>query len=156
SASSPAEMCRRLNRVALENTPSDRFTTFFYGILDSSRHSLRYCNAGHVPPILIRRDGTVTRLSEGGIVLGVFSTVDYEETEIRFESGDRLLLITDGITEARNSQDDEFGEHRLIQLLLEHQQLPAPELQQMILNAVASFAGQTLQDDATSMIVAMD
>jgi sigma-B regulation protein RsbU (phosphoserine phosphatase) len=155
SASSSAEMCRRLNRVALENTRSDRFTTFFYGILDSSRRSLRYSNAGHVPPILIRRDGTVTRLSEGGIVLGVFSNVDYEETEIRFEPGDRLVLITDGVTEAHNSEDEEFGEHRLIQLLLEHRDVPADQLQQMLLNAVASFAGQPLQDDATLMIVSM-
>jgi phosphoserine phosphatase RsbU/P len=155
STSSAAEMCARLNRVALENTPSDRFTTLFYGILDCGRRSLRYSNAGHVPPILVRRDGTVTRLSEGGIVLGVFSNVDYEETEVRFESGDRLLLVTDGITEARNSQDEEFGDHRLIQLLLEHQHLPAAEMQRALLDAVASFAGLALQDDATLMIVSM-
>lgn len=155
STSSPAEMCGRLNRVALENTKPERFTTLFYGVLDSSRHSLRYSNAGHVPPILIRQDGTIMRLSEGGMVLGVFSDAEYEESEIRFAPGDRMVLITDGITEAMNNQDEEFGEERFIRLLLEHRHLPAAELQQTLLGTVASFAGRALQDDATLMIVSM-
>jgi sigma-B regulation protein RsbU (phosphoserine phosphatase) len=151
--SSPAEMCRRLNRVALENTRSDRFTTLFYATLDSTRHLLRYSNAGHLPPILLRRDGTVARLSEGGTVLGVFENAEYEEGESAFNSGDRLVLVTDGITEAGNNLGEEFGEDRLIRLLIEHRQSRAPELQQTLLETVAMFAGRSLQDDATLMIV---
>lgn len=155
STSSPAEMCRQLNRVALENTRPDRFTTFFYGVLDATRRSLRYSNAGHVPPIVVRQDGTIRRLSDGGTVLGVFSDAGYEESEVLFTAGDRLVLITDGITEAANSRDEEFGEGRLIRLLLEQRHLPATELRQVLLEAIASFAGQALQDDATLMIVSI-
>ena len=152
---SPSQMCRQLNRVALENTRSERFTTLFYGSLDSTRHILRYSNAGHVPPILIRNDGRVVRLSEGGTVLGIFPGAEYEEVEISFEPGERLVLVTDGITEATNKHDEEFGEPRLIRLLLEHRRLPAAELQRLVLEAIASFAGQELQDDATLMIISM-
>jgi sigma-B regulation protein RsbU (phosphoserine phosphatase) len=152
---SPSEMCRQLNRVALENTKSDRFTTFFYGILDSTRGSLRYSNAGHVPPILLRRNGTIVRPSEGGTVLGLFPDAEYKETEISFAAGDRLVLMTDGITEATNSRDEEFGENRLIRLLVERPELGDAELQLEIVEAVTSFAGRSLQDDATLMIVSM-
>jgi len=152
---SPAEMCRQLNRVALENTRSDRFTTLFYAILDSLRGSLLYSNAGHVPPILVRRDGTILRPSEGGTVLGLFPDAEYKENEIPFIAGDRLVLMTDGITEATNSRDEEFGDNRLIRLLLEGRGLGDAELQLKIVEAVTSFAGRSLQDDATLMIVSM-
>ena len=152
---SPAEMCRQLNRVALENTRSDRFTTLFYAILDSLRGSLRYSNAGHVPPILLRRNGTIVRPCEGGTVLGLFPDAEYMETEISFTAGDRLVLTTDGITEATNSLDEEFGENRLIRLLLQGRDLGDAELQLKIVEAVTSFAGRSLQDDATLMIVSM-
>jgi sigma-B regulation protein RsbU (phosphoserine phosphatase) len=155
TTSSPAEMCSRLNRVAMDNTRSGRFTTLFYGILDSARCLVRYSNAGHVPPILIRQDGAIARLFQGGTVLGVFPDSKYEEVEIPFSSGDRLVLITDGITEARNAQNEEFGEDRLIHLLRSRRGLPAADLQQMLLDSVASFAGHTLQDDAAIMIVSM-
>jgi len=152
---SPAEMCGQLNRVALENTRSDRFTTMFYGILDSMRGSLRYANAGHVPPIVLRRNGTIVRPSEGGTVLGLFPDAEYQEIEIPFVVGDRLVLMTDGITEATNGRDEEFGENRLIRLLVEGQDLGDAELQQKIVESVRSFAGRSLQDDATLMIVSM-
>jgi sigma-B regulation protein RsbU (phosphoserine phosphatase) len=148
-------MCRQLNRVALENTKSDRFTTLFYGTLDSMRGSLRYTNAGHIPPILVRQDGTIVRLSHGGTVLGLFSDAEYEEIEIDFAAGDRLVLNTDGITEATNERDEDFGENRLLDLLLQHHNLPDAELQQTLLHAVGSFAGRPLQDDATLMIVSI-
>ena len=155
TTSSPAEMCSRLNRVALDNTRSDRFTTFFYGILDCAGHSLRFSNAGHVPPILIRRDGSIVRLSEGGMVLGVLARAEYEEMEISLAPGDRVVLVTDGITEASNQQDDEYGEDRLLQVLLKYRLLPAAELQQLLLEDVAAFARRALQDDTTVMIVSM-
>jgi sigma-B regulation protein RsbU (phosphoserine phosphatase) len=151
----PSEMCRRLNRVALANTSSGRFTTMFYGIFDAARGLLRYVNAGHVPPILIRANGMVARLTEGGVVLGIFSDSEYEEGKVVLCSGDRLVLITDGITEASDGRNEEFGEDRLIQLLIDHRKLPADALQEKLLERVAAFAGQPLQDDATLMILSM-
>jgi sigma-B regulation protein RsbU (phosphoserine phosphatase) len=155
-SSSPAEICRQLNRVARENTRPERFTTLFYAVLDSARSSLRYCNAGHVPPILVRGNGTIERLSEGGTVLGVFSAPQYDESEVTLTNGDRVVLVTDGITEATNDRGEEFGDDRLIPLLLEYRELSAGELQKTLVETVRSFAGQPLQDDATVMIVAMD
>ena len=90
STSSPAEMCRHLNRVALENARTERFTTLFYGVIDSASGILRYSNAGHVPPILVRRDGAIVRLLDGGTVLGVFAEAGYEEGRMAFEPGDRI------------------------------------------------------------------
>jgi phosphoserine phosphatase RsbU/P len=150
---SAAEMCHELNRVSVENAQSGKFTTLFYGVLDSVQRTLRYSNAGHLPPILIREDGAVERLWEGGTVLGIFSDAQYEEKEIRFGHGDRLVLVTDGITEASNASGEEFGEARLVRFLQEHCQLSSAELRQALLDAVASFGGQALQDDATLMIV---
>ena len=153
SVKGSAEMCRQLNRVALQNARSERFTTFFYGILDSTRAFLLYSNAGHVPPILIRRDATISRLTEGGTVLGVFSDAKYEESEIAFGPGDRLVLVTDGITEAANNHGEEFGEDKLIRWLIDHRHLPAADLQRRLVEAVAEFADKPLQDDTTFMII---
>ena len=146
-------MCSQLNRVALENTLNGRFTTLFYGILDTSQNSLRYSNAGHVPPILVRENGNVERLSEGGTVLGAFSGVAYEQSEVQFKPGDRLVLVTDGITEATNVHNEEFGEERIIRLVVENRHFGAARIQQSLLEAIASFSGQALQDDSTMMIV---
>jgi sigma-B regulation protein RsbU (phosphoserine phosphatase) len=152
----PAEICRQLNRVALENTRSERFTTLFYAILDTARGSFRYCNAGHVPPIVVRANGNVERLLASGTVLGIFSDAEYDEAEIVLGPGDRVVLVTDGITEATNNRDEDFGEDRLIDLLVEHRKLPAAELERVLVDAVMSFAGQPLKDDATVMIVAIE
>jgi sigma-B regulation protein RsbU (phosphoserine phosphatase) len=155
STVSPASMCRQLNRVALENTRAGKFTTLFYAVLDSLSRTLRYANAGHVPPILIRHDGTTAKLCEGGTVLGIFPDAPYEEAQIQFGPGDRLVLFTDGITEATNRLDQEFGEDRLMRLLVENRALPSAALQRILLENVASFAAQDLQDDATFLIVSM-
>ena len=154
--SSPAAMCRELNRLALKNTRSERLTTFFYGILDSAHGLLRYCNAGHVPPFLIRENGTVERLSEGGIVLGVVSDKNYEEVETTVGANDRLVLLTDGITEATNALGEEFGDARIIEILGRCRNLTASELQRELLQAVDSFAAEGLRDDATLVTVSLN
>jgi sigma-B regulation protein RsbU (phosphoserine phosphatase) len=128
----------------------------FYGVLDTARHKLRYTNAGHIPPVLIRKDGTLERLSEGGIVLGVFSDASYEEVEVPFAPGDRLLLFTDGITEANNARSEEFGMDRLTELLTAHRNKPASQMLGAILHSVAQFTAQGFQDDATVLIITME
>jgi len=152
-SSSTAELCHRLNRLVLKNTSTGKFVTFFCSTLDSDTHTLRFTNAGHLPPFLLRRDGTVTRLADGGAVLGIFADAAYEEFSTPFEFGDRLILVTDGITEAENEHGEEFGEDRLMQLLVEGRYLSTDALQKSILDAVQAFARQGLQDDATLMIV---
>jgi phosphoserine phosphatase RsbU/P len=146
-------MCRQLNQAVIENTQSERFITFFYGVLDSAWRMLSYTNAGHLPPILIRADGSIERLSAGGAVLGVLKNTPYEEGRVTFAPGDHLVLMTDGITEATNLRGEEFGESRLIQVLRENQHRSGFDLQQLVLERIASFAGKVLQDDATMMII---
>jgi sigma-B regulation protein RsbU (phosphoserine phosphatase) len=148
-------MCRELNRLVLNNTRSERLTTFFYGILDFTRGVIRYCNAGHIPPFLVRENGDVKRLSEGGIVFGVTSDRSYEEAETTFGSNDRLVLLTDGITEATNAHAEEFGDDRVIELLRRHRHLSASGLQSKLLQAVDTFAPEGLRDDATLVTVSL-
>ena len=100
-------------------------------------------------------NGQVVRLSDGGTVLGIFPDASYEERQITLEIGDRLVLLTDGITEADNAGGEEFGEDRLTHLLVENRRLPGTELKRVLLDAVSSFASHALQDDATLMIISM-
>lgn len=154
--SSPAALCRGLNRMVLKNTRSERLTTFFCGILDSERENLRYSNAGHIPPFLVREDGEIRRLEEGGMLFGIGPDSKYEEGETAFRAGDRLILLTDGITEAMNAESEDFGENRISTLLRENRQLRPADLQQKLLEAVRSFAAGEFCDDATFATIALN
>ena len=133
-----------------------RFISFFYCVADEELGTLSYTNAGHFPPMLVRPDGSVERLTSGGPVLGVLPHTVYEAGSVPFGPGDRLVLYTDGITEARDPADEEFGEERLMELACEHRACSAPALQARLVEAVASFAGRRFTDDATLMVLAAD
>lgn len=151
---SPSGLCERLNALVLRNIASDRFITFFYAQLDGPTRRLRYANAGHNAPIVLHRDGTHDRLREGGGVLGVFPVQTYALGIIDLAPGDRLVLFTDGVTEACGADNEEFGEARLLQLLEENRAMPAGELQRMILAAAAEFSHGDWRDDATVIVLA--
>ena len=129
--------------------------TFFYCTLDRVAGRLHYANAGHSAPALVRESGEVVRLEAGGAVLGVFPEWNYEQGEIEIRAGDRLLLFTDGVTEASNIQDEEFGEERLIGLASVLRDRSAAELKDRIMQAVTHYAGGRTQDDATLVVVAL-
>ena len=151
---SPAEMCAQLNRVACANTDNGRFITLFYGLFDTVRHSLTYASAGHVPPIVLRSNGLQENLTTGGMVLGLFPDSVYEQASVSLDPGDHLILLTDGITEAPNTNGEQFSENgRMSELLTRNRKLTSAELRDTLLGAVNSFAGQALQDDATLMVV---
>jgi sigma-B regulation protein RsbU (phosphoserine phosphatase) len=155
-ASPPHAICASVNRLLCGQMIAGRFATFCFLRLDRQRGVLRYANAGHNPPLLAHADGRIERLSIGGTVLGVFADAEYRTGELALLSGDRLLLYTDGITEARNAEDEEFGEDRLGGLLLEHRYLDARALHQRVLAEVTAFAGACgFQDDATMLVVAV-
>lgn len=151
----PNLLCSRLNSLIYRNTASDRFITFFYAQLDGAARRLDYVNAGHNAPFVVRADGSHERLREGGAVLGVFEGKTYEQGSVQLSTGDRVVLFTDGITEACNSADEEFGEARLLGVLKEHRALSAEELQAKILAVVAEFSGNHWQDDATLLVLAV-
>ena len=148
-----SELCTKLNRIMCGNTPLRKFITCFYGDLDVSNRKLTFTNAGHNPPMLMRADGECIRLDEGGPVIGAFPGSTYGEREIQLREGDKLLLFTDGVTEARDAFGEEFGEHRLHECLRSYRGSNAAELRTRILNEVAEFCAGDFEDDATLMVV---
>ena len=110
----------RLNKATCAKCPSNRFITFFFCVLDPASGLLRFANAGHNPPILVRASGEAQMLEGGGPVLGILSIAPYSEMTAQLEPGDILLVYSDGVTEATNSNYDEFGEERVIEVLRRH------------------------------------
>jgi sigma-B regulation protein RsbU (phosphoserine phosphatase) len=151
----PETVTRQVNRALCRHTPLDRFVTFFYATIDTSRGTLACSNAGHNPPILVRADGTVSRPATGGMVLGVLADNAYSQAELPLRSGDRLVLFTDGITEAGSHEGREFGDDRLVELVVAHRDRPAPELLDAIFREVSAFTGGVFADDATLISVAV-
>jgi phosphoserine phosphatase RsbU/P len=154
-ALSPDALCARLNALLCRNTTDDRFITFFYAQLDGGSRRVRYATAGHNPPILLRCDASHERLGEGGGVLGIFPDQIYATGAVQLEPGDRLVLFTDGVTEANNPAGEEFGEERLVALLREHRALSAEQLQKIILAAAGEFSAGHWHDDATLLVLAV-
>ncbi|HYK91704.1 MAG TPA: SpoIIE family protein phosphatase [Acidobacteriota bacterium] len=152
----PRDLCAKVNRVICSNIAANKFITFFYCLYDSEKRCLVYANAGHNAPILLGRNGSHRRLHEGGVVLGVFQEWSYEQKEIEFNSGDRIVLFTDGVTEVRDSDGEEFGERRLIRLLEDNRQLGAVELQRRVMRALLDFSGGEFQDDATLIVMSAE
>lgn len=152
----PAELCHQVNRILCGRIAEDRFISFFYAAIDTALGTLRYANAGHYFPIVVRADGAVTRLREGGPVLGVFGDATYEQGRTTVAAGDRIVLFTDGITEARDAADEEYGEERLIAETIANRTCSAPALEARLSRSVARFCGDQLTDDATLIVVAID
>jgi sigma-B regulation protein RsbU (phosphoserine phosphatase) len=152
----PEELCARLNALLDRNMASDRFVTLFYAQLDGPARRLRYVSAGHNPPFVLHGDGSHERLREGGIVLGVFANQVFKSGVVQLQSGDRMVLYTDGVTEAWNSEDEEFGEQRLLTVLQANRRRSAAEIQKEILLAVSGFSHGMWQDDATLLVIAVN
>lgn len=150
----PAKLMRSLNNLLVERLDSESFATFFLAVLRPEEHRLVYCNAGHNPPILVRSDGHVMKLTEGGPVLGFVPGLSYVNAEVKLEAGDLLVMYTDGVTEAANSREEMFGEQRLIDLLVENRHLDPRRLRDKVVHEVKTFCGsELLQDDLTLLIL---
>lgn len=150
----PKDVCTQVNRFLRNNIAQDQFITFFYCLLDADAQALTYTRAGHNPPFLIRKDGSHTELETGGPALGILENYDLPQQEIMLSSGDRILLYTDGVTEAMNAENEEFGEARLLDLLLENRILSADALQNRVMTDLAEFTHGAFQDDVTMVVVA--
>ena len=152
-AVSPASINNSINRLLCRNMASGRFATFCYARIEPSAGRVVYSNAGHNPPLLLRVNGTVELLSDGGMVLGIFPDNQYEQSEISLASGDRLLFYTDGITEARNPEGDEYGEERLANAALAMRTGAAEAIKEAVLADVNAFTTGKFEDDATLIVV---
>jgi phosphoserine phosphatase RsbU/P len=151
----PDGLCSRLNALLCRNMTNDRFITLFYAQLDGPTRLFRYTSAGHNPPFLLHSDGTHQRLPEGGGVLGVFPNQKFDLGSVQLAPGDRVILFTDGVTEATSPEGEEFGEARLLGLLEQNRACSAEELQKRILNAAAAFSGGHWYDDITILVLAV-
>lgn len=143
----------RLNRILCANTAPNKFITLFYGILEGRR--LTYTNAGHNPPMLVRASGEQLRLEQGGALLGVFPDWVYQQGEVTLAPGDRLVLFSDGISEAENAAGDPFADDRLLSMITANRTLDATALRKKIVSAVSDFSAGSLQDDATLLVIAI-
>jgi phosphoserine phosphatase RsbU/P len=152
----PAELCERVNRIISGQIAASSFISFFYGLLDAARRRFVYAGAGHNPPILMRRDGSHERLRAGGGLLGVAPEWSYREGCVTLLPGDRLVLFTDGVTEARDAADEEFGDRRLIELVRGARHLDASAVQERILTALRAFCPNGMQDDVTLLTLAVE
>lgn len=149
----PSSICGSVNRLLCRNMASGRFATFCYARIEADARRIVYSNAGHNPPLLIRPDGAVATLSEGGMVLGVFPEIAYEQAELPLGSGDRLLFYTDGITEARNSEGEEYGDERLAAAGAAVRTQPAEAMKDALMDDVNEFTNGHFDDDATLIVV---
>lgn len=145
------EVIRRVNVMLCRDTLPSEFVTLFYGVIDTSNMRLTYCNAGHPPPLLLR-DGKVTELSSNNMVLGIDPEERYEQTLHDLQSGDFLLLYTDGLTDAMNFQRQTFGKQRLIESFAKGG-ATAEALAQNILWDMRRYVGLTERCDDVTMIV---
>ena len=152
----PSDLCARLNDLLCQNTAQDRFVTFFYAVLNHPQKRLRYCNAGHIPPRLLRADGSILELEEGGPVLGEFPELTYAQGVVDLRKGDQLLCLTDGILEASDARGEEFGQSQLGALLARNRNLSADQLRDRIMSAAANHCGECFADDATLLVVGIE
>jgi len=158
----PPRLVARMNEFVYRSTPASKYATFFYAQLDAQRRQLRYVNAGHNAPYLLRagRRSTgdsalpeIEQLSVGGTVVGMFPEMGYEEATVELCAGDVLLAFTDGVPEAHNPQSEEFGEERLQQLLRETAHLPADEISARISAEMKNWIRDAEQYDDLTFIV---
>ena len=152
ASNSPRDLCERVRRVVVSSLSGGRFVTFFYAILDTAAMRVRWSNAGHNAPILARADGSVIRLAEGGPAISRLFKDAYEERELALMPGDRIVLFTDGVSEA-GTGEEMFGEQRIEELVTASSIATADELQQTIVNAATTFAGGEVEDDLTLVVV---
>ena len=149
----PADFCVKLNRALCETVAPGKFVTLFYGILDSQQRRLQYENAGHCLPLLMRAGGEIELPASYSGVMGLFSHWTYQEIELTLRSGDCLVLMTDGVLEAANSEEEEFGYQRLISVVQRNKGLGADGLRKAILDEVSAFCNGQFQDDASLIVV---
>jgi sigma-B regulation protein RsbU (phosphoserine phosphatase) len=157
TATSPLELIERLNRYACEqNLGRQRFTTAFLAELELATGNLSYVNAGHNWPVLRRGSGAIERLETGGLPLGIMSGAHYECGQTTMRPGDLLVVFTDGLIEAENDKEEEYGEGRMLGIVFNASGTSAADLIKRLMGSVEAFVGLAPQhDDITCMVLRM-
>ncbi len=149
---SPGQLMATLNYQLFRSTPAAKYATMFLCNYDASTRLLTYSNAGHLPPLLLGGDGNVRRLETSGTVVGLFDGMIYDESSIAMAPGDIFVAYSDGVTEPEN-EFGEFGEERLIELILQHRHEPLSRIGDAVTSAVSDWiAGGEQPDDVTLVL----
>jgi predicted permease len=157
-AISLSQLTGKINRLLCASTGPNSYATFFYARLDETTRCLSYVNGGHNPPFLLRNhhSGAIEELTTGGTIVGMFPFSQYEEGTVQLESGDVLMLFSDGVSEAHNPQEEEFGEARLQEALRRYRDLPVGEMSSAVLGELQQWMADAPQyDDLTFVLMKM-
>jgi phosphoserine phosphatase RsbU/P len=144
---------RKVNSLVYESTDPDRFVTAFYGVLDTKNNVLIFSNAGHNPPILLRRDGTLETLDDGGVALGVLAEARYEERPVALRPGDVLVMYTDGVSEAESVSGEHFGTQRIEQTMARLADMGARTIMEGLIESVRDWTGERGPGDDLTLLV---
>jgi len=147
------QMVTSLNEYLSENTPTNRFVTLFIAELDSSTGDMTFINAGHNPPLVARADGTLELLSSGGMPLGLMSFAEYDVGKLHLGSGDALVIYSDGVSEANNLNEDEFGMDRLSHVIKTSRNLSAAGIRDKVESALSDFTGTAAPNDDITLVI---
>jgi sigma-B regulation protein RsbU (phosphoserine phosphatase) len=153
AAPSPSQVLWLLNRHLFQSTQPEKYATMFLGFYDDEKRTLTYSNAGHLPPIILGRNGEVRRLETGGMVVGLFDHMEYAQETVEFRPGDLFIAFSDGMTEPEN-EFGEFGEERLIETIAGQRDLPLERITEHALAAVQDWIGSTEQPDDITVVLA--
>ena len=144
----PGEVLQEVNSLLEDDNDSMMFVTLFYAIFDPATGEFTYANGGHNPPLIVHADGSSTPLeTTGGVALGVMPGIEYAQSTVTLEMGDAIVMYTDGVSEAMNGEEEEFGMERLEQVFRQLPPADATTATQAIFDAVREFAGDTPQSD---------
>jgi serine phosphatase RsbU (regulator of sigma subunit) len=152
AAEHPDQFLHSVNQLFFENTADCDYATFFFSEYDDQSRRLRYANCGHLPAVLLRRDGSLERFDSTATVLGLFDKWECALKEHQLFPRDTLVLYTDGATESFNDSGEEFGDHRLIESLRRHRALSPAALIDSVVADVRKFNPREQQDDITLLV----
>lgn len=150
---SPSTLLSLLNHQLYHSTPAEKYATLFLANYESDTRRLTFSNAGHLPPLLLSRSGSVRRLEHGGTVVGLFDDLTYDEGTVHMRDGDIFLAYSDGVTEPEN-EFGEFGEPRLIELVQENRDRPLEQISEIVTAAVDDWIGGAEQPDDVTLVLA--
>jgi sigma-B regulation protein RsbU (phosphoserine phosphatase) len=149
----PGTLMTTLNYQLFRSTPREKYATMFLGCYDAALRELKYCNAGHLPPMMVRENGEVSRLETSGTVVGLFDGATYGESTIPMLADDIFVAFSDGVTEPENERG-EFGEERLLELIRQHRQEPLSLIGEAVVTSVADWIGTAEQPDDVTVVLA--
>jgi sigma-B regulation protein RsbU (phosphoserine phosphatase) len=150
---SPGTLLSLLNHQLYHSTPMEKYATLFLAAYDGEDRRLTFSNAGHLPPMLLGKNGSIRRLEDGGTVVGLFDDIAYDEGSAHLRPGDIFLAYSDGVTEPEN-EFGEFGEPRLIELVQENRDLPLSRIAEIVTAAVDDWIGSAEQPDDVTLVLA--